>query len=241
MALDLTGFGNVVSGVGGLFGDGGMFGRGGDPYGKIRSAELAKYDAAAERGLHPLAVAGSPSGYTPAPATAAQTAIDAGQAIASLGDRKRQNALIDAQIEEARSRTVLNQANTRRALLGPQPGIGQGAGPGQRILNMLEAMDSAPSGGERGVRVEPEPDMPARQRVWFGDQDAVGPNPEAFEVGVSELVAGLMIYGPQWLAGVIRDLPKPEVNERPSREEARRGASSRNRRAQESGYLFPRR
>lgn len=209
--IDFGGIGNLVSGVGGLFGKGGLFGPGGDPYGDLYKAQKVKYNVAREEGLHPLAVAGSPAGYAPAPMNTAQSAIDAGQAIASFGNKKqreKEQELIDAQIEEARSRTVLNQANARRALSGPQPGLGGTQGPGSEILSALERVLA---GGDLTGRREPYRNAPVGQTVRVGNQELKGINPDVFEVGLSELIAGAIMYGPQYLYGLL-DKGKPPAD-----------------------------
>lgn len=172
------------------------FGRGPKTYSPSEQAYgqlMGAFKAADKAGLHRLTVAGSPSGYSPVPQNESQGLLQAGQALRSMGDRKKENELIDAQIEEARSRTILNTANAKRAMSGPQPGLG---GP---TVGIKDALDRAPDGSRRGVRVEPEPQLPARQKVTFGEHTSVGPNPEAFEIGLSELIAGILMHGPQWL------------------------------------------
>lgn len=167
-------------------------------YGSLMGA----FKAADQAGLHRLSVAGSPAGYSPAPMSEAQGLMNAG---AMLRDRpsKKENELVDAQIQEARSRTMLNQANTRRALAGPQPGLGQDNPlPGKNH-------DGAPNpNGDRGTRVEPFPDLPATQEVQLGPFKGVGPNPEAFEVGLSEFLTGVLLYGPQWAKQALDDFSR---------------------------------
>lgn len=189
----------VAGGLKGLFG-----GKAPSPsqqaYGQLKGA----FRAADEFGLHRLAVAGSPAGYTPVPSQAAEGLMAAGGALRSYSEgketgrlRRKEEELIDAQIEEARSRTILNNANARRAFAGPQPGLGGAA------TRMGVAFDRLANGGDRAISREPERDMPASQTVTAGSQTARGPNPEAFEVGLSELIAGALIYGPQWLYGAM--------------------------------------
>lgn len=190
---------NVAGGIKNLFGSGGP-GPKGQAYGSLKGA----FKAADEFGLHRLSVAGSPSGYSPVPTSESEGLLQAGQALRQLdqdrkdaGLRRKEEALIDAQIEEARSRTLLNQVNAKRSFSGPQPGLG-GATPPARI-----AFDRLANGGDRKVSGEPERDYPATQTVTLGEETARGPNPEAFEVGISELLAGALIYGPQWLYGAL--------------------------------------
>lgn len=196
MALETIGAGlEIAGGLKNLFGKSGP-----SPWEQSFNSLKGAFEAADQFGIHRLAVAGSPAGYSPVPSMAAEGAMQAGQALTdyaqSKGDKsiqRKQEQLVDAQIQEARSRTILNQANARRAVSGPQPGLGQATN------RIAEALDRLPDGGPRGVRDEPQPNLPARQKVTIGDKTAVGPNPEAFEVGISELIAGALIYGPQWL------------------------------------------
>lgn len=195
MALEtLTAATGILGGLKKAFGGGGPSASE-QSYGALKGA----FQAADKYGLHRLAVAGSPAGYSPAPASSADGLLDVSNALRGYTEDKRSKSLdakseqlIDAQIQEARSRTVLNEANAKRALAGPQPGLGSASG-------NLVAFDRASNGGERTVRVEPQPDLAATQQITFGNQSGRGPNPEAFEMGLSELAAGLLIYGPQWL------------------------------------------
>lgn len=217
------------------------FGRGAPSYGPGKQSYeqlMGAFRAADKAGLHRLAVAGSPAGYSPAPMSEANGLLAAGQALRS-GPSAKEKELLDAQIEEARSRTILNQANARRALLGPQPGLG---GASSRLIDALSAHTNR-LGGARGVEVVPERDVPLTNTVNAGRATMNSPNEEAFSVGLDELVIGMLIYGPQYAARGIRWLSEnaPKIEEPKSRAGARRAASSRNRRAQESDYLFPRR
>lgn len=191
-------------------------------YGSLKGA----FKAADEAGLHRLAVAGSPAGYSPAPSAAAEGIMAAGQQLSNSAIQasankipKKQQELIDAQIEETRSRTILNQANSRRALSGPQPGLGQAQQP------ILKALDLLASGGPRKISREPQRDQPARQTVTLGDKTAVGPNAEAFEIGLSELIAGALIYGPQWAYKGIRDAERPRRTRNSSNQDLRNPAN----------------
>jgi len=177
-------------------------------YGSLKGA----FKAADEAGIHRLAVAGSPAGYTPAPSAAGQGLMAAGQMVADGKLDKKQSQLIDAQIAEATSRTQLNNANTVRALQGPQPGLG-GRTPSSPNP---EAFDRAAAGGPRGVRTDPERDVPATQTVTLGNQTGRGFNPDAFEIGLSELLAGALMYGPQWLYGAAKDQDRTSHRQRPS-------------------------
>lgn len=206
--------GSILSGIGGLFGRK----RGPSPseqaYGQLQGA----FKAADEAGLHRLAVAGSPAGYSPAPQHDGEGVMALGNAVREYAQdrtdkktRQKQDALIDAQIEEARSRTILNQANARRAVSGPQPGLGQASNPVQ------EAFDRLSNDGSRRINREPERDQPATQTVTLGRFTGRGPNPEAFEVGLSELAAGVLMYGPQYAAEWAREMGEPAAENNRSR------------------------
>lgn len=168
-------------------------------YGSLMGA----FKAADEAGLHRLAVAGSPAGYSPAPMSEAQGIMDAGSRLreASLPkgpSQAKQNELIDAQIAEARSRTVLNEANAVRSASGM---FGGGHGANRHVAaSTIPALDRALGGGERDTVVEPERNMPARTRVTLGEDDYVVPNPEAFETGLTEMMNGLLFMIPQFIA-----------------------------------------
>lgn len=179
-----------------------------------------------KHGLHPLAsIGGVGAQYQPtAGSPMADAAAGVGRGIETYAARrqdaplaKKQAELIDAQIAESRSRTLLNASNARRPIYGPTPGV-------TGVTSGLEGMDPG-EGGTRPVRREPTPDMPARQKVSLGKDSAVGPNPEAFEVGISELLAGAAIYGPQWLAKKIsRNMSsRAQKNAPPTRKGTRLG------------------
>lgn len=221
----------VASGLKKLFGGGGV-----GPYKQSFHANRGAFDAGAKYGLHPLAMVGSATGYAPVGDASGEGLADIYNALQDRKQEKedgklraKEEALIDAQIEEARSRSQLNRVNAIRPFFGPG-GIQDLGTPG-RDPGAL---------GDRGTRREPTPDLGATQTLSLGRHTAVGPNPEAFEVGLSELAAGLAVYGPQWLMSFLRKLPKPEVEEPKSRERARASASERERRAQQSDYLFRR-
>lgn len=160
----------------------------------------------ARYGLHPLASAGAAGGpqFQPVfvPGTYANAFGQTADNYANRGLQKKNAELMDAQIAEARSRTLLNLSNARRGDLATPSSVTGATG---GIEQLLQAFDSRYGGGERGIRVEPQPDLPARQTVTLGKYSAVGPNPEAFEVGIGELIAGAAIYGPQWLNAWLRD------------------------------------
>lgn len=207
---------------------GGLFGKkkkGPGPY----DIMARQYKFARDMGLHPLAVLGNSgvsgqygdggsfgSGDT---SFLGDAAYAAGNALRERADSRerakdrnvqsrlnaKQMELIDAEIMEARSRTLLNQANVKR-LLGPSPAVSGAAGG-------LETLDNRP------VKMDPARNLAARQQVTLGDSTATGLNPEAFEIGLSELVAGGLIYGPQWAYDYVdRLMPKkPARKADPSR------------------------
>lgn len=161
-------------------------------------------------GIHPLAAIGASSFHEPFNQTGADLALTADHLAGGLRDvfaaqqRKRQEAaevdqrkrdqvlqekeatLIDAQIAESRSRTLLNAANAKRVAYPDRPLI-NGTNGG------IETLDGRP------LVKEPARNIPARQKVQLGKHEAIGPSPEAFEVGLSELIAGGLIYLPQWM------------------------------------------
>lgn len=200
--VDLATIGTGVKILGGLKG---IFGGGGSAATETRAVSRASImgaaDAADELGLHRLAtMGGGGAGYS-GPVGDNQAAgldmianalLDKSEGSKNDKLQRKQEELIDAQIAESRSRTLLNASNSRRSIYGPSTNP-------TGLTGGLEALDSGPGGSGRTTVTEPQRDMPARQRVTFGGHDAVGPNPEAFEVGLSELLAGAMIYGPQWV------------------------------------------
>ena len=199
-AAGVSALGNIASGLLGRR-------KGKSPGDAIKST----VKAARELGIHPLAALGSGATYAPAgsmgnSAFLADAADNVGQGIRQAAEARarsraeadgremgaKQVQLIDAQIEEARSRTLLNAANAKR-LIGPQLPRVSGDRGGLEVMSGGNTMDGRP------IVKEPAADLPARQRVQLGNISATGLNPDAFEVGVSELAAGLLIYGPQWL------------------------------------------
>lgn len=147
---------------------------------------------AKKAGLHPLAVMGNNSSYSSPiqvgagfnPVTdGANTGSAIGDAIASgaatiankvdgkanamakaeAENMKKEGQLLDAQILESRSRTLLNQTNARRSLVGPQSPVDPFA---IRQENALMEV-----------------------KLENGDKVLI-PNPDVYEVGPSELVTG---------------------------------------------------
>lgn len=218
MSLELLGQGLQLAG--GLLGLGGGSSPSDQSYGQLKGA----FKAADEHGIHRLAVAGSPAGYSPAPMSAADGLLAAGDAL--RGNDKKQEELIDAQIAEARSRTVLNEANARRASVGPSPhlngslpSIVPGGGADGRDL------DIRPQVNEAFWRAMGRPDNP----VWAVNEP----------VDLSELLGSLIFYGPQALFNRAQDAAQSEPTGRGSRPKDRapifnptpsRGSQGRNRR-----------
>lgn len=220
---DLVGIGTVLSGLSGFFGGGGSVG----PYKQAYHTLRGAFDAADKYGIHRLAVAGSPAGYSPVPSNEGEGLLRAGEALRSLGNRKKEEELIDAQIEEARSRTVLNTANARRAVSGPQPGLGGFTTRLQDLLSSHQVRDGSTS---RPVRVEPEPDMPLFGTGSVGGTTMNIPNPDAWDLEWDAMLIGALVYGPQWLTAQLRragEAARAGATEPPGREAARRAARSR--------------
>ncbi len=209
----------ILGGLGNLLGGGGdnaysTAGQG------IRGHMYGAAAAGKKLGIHTLSALGvNNPGYTPSNQQPGSGLLEAGQALEDLRanreDKKlaqKQSELIDAEIAESRSRTFLNATNSRRALIGPNSnptGVTGG-------IESIPGRDPG-SNGDRGTRREPTPDQGATQRVSLGGHDAYGPNPEAFEVGVGELLAGAMIYGPQWLYSRMKQQSIPSRDARDER------------------------
>lgn len=141
---------------------------------KRRIQTLAKDAKAA--GIHPYAALGAGAGYSnpftssPAGSFIGDGVAAAGQGIdeefgksASKSLASKQGELLDAQIAEARSRTVLNSANAKRTLIGPSAPTDPFA---MRKENALIEVRL-----ENGTIVKI-------------------PNPDVYEVGPTELVTG---------------------------------------------------
>lgn len=233
--VDLVGIGTVLGGLGGLFGRS----RGPSPKDQAYQQLKGAFKAADEAGIHRLAVAGSPAGYSPAPYHAAEGIMQAGNALADYGRhrenrglQRKQEQLLDAQVEEARSRTVLNQANARRALAGPQPGLGGVGGATQQTLNRIERILA---GNDRKGTREPYRNMPGGASIRVGDGTYYYPNSEALEVGLSELMAAGIILGPQMAYDLVNSGGKEtrrtgSSRVQPPRRELRPSRGSRDRR-----------
>lgn len=219
----LIGIGSVAQGIGGLAG---AFGKGDTKKHTLDAhRELMRGidESAKKYRIHRLAMLGSTGGgYGPVQSQGDRI----GQGLAQVGDAfqsygaakssarldKKQAELIDAQIAESRSRTMLNVANSKHHISGPVIGNPSGVGGGLETVLPNQGRDPGTQ-GDRGVRREATPDQGATQRVSLGNVTGIGPNPEAFEVGISELIAGALIYGPQWLYGGLKQSwPKARQN-----------------------------
>jgi hypothetical protein len=214
--------GGTLSGNPGLTAAGGFLGGLGSKPKVYSSGDSLRstVKAARELGIHPLAALGAAgSGFTQVDggsafrdaAEATERAVDrsaakSGEALNAQLARK-QMEVADAEIAEARSRTLINEAEHKRLIFGPrQPTNGTHGG--------IEMLDRRP------VVQDPARNLASRQQVQLGGSVATGPNPEAFEVGLSELMAGAIIYGPQWAYDFLKrqsksrprpDLPKGTV------------------------------
>lgn len=196
----------LASSLGGALGqrlDAKKAGPRGNPYKKMARQALAA-------GIHPLealrsggAQMYSGTGRMPIGSAIARTAAyDKFESILS-GDAARDRAR--DKLDDDIARVNLDIARRRLSDLSTG-GVGIYSGgvrsPSTRALPVGgEAYDKSPNVDERGVRVEPEGDLPATQTVTLGEQTARTPFSEAWETGLSELAAGAIIMGPQWLHG----------------------------------------
>jgi len=201
----LGGIGSVLGGLSGFFGKDSAPSQGRQIYSQVQGAVTA----GKEFNLHPLAVLGNTSSYAPAPANNVQDGLASmGNALQNMGQMKadkaaaaKANELMDAQIAEARSRTLLNLGNANRAMVGPSAPTGATGGLEQIVggAGTTYSPHVTHNQSKRPMAVEPERDYPVTSRVGVGDKSVWVPNPEAFEVGLSELIAGAMVMGPQLL------------------------------------------
>lgn len=187
-------------------------------------------DFADKYGLHRLSVIGSNPGYggVSSPDILGQSITEGANALAggieAAGAAKRDKKLDQiaaeqlelqklrtaAEVAEARSRTLFNEANTKKLIEGPTPSV-NGTHGGIEGLTRGGTLDG------RTIVQEPARDLAARQKVTLGNRTAIGPNPEAFEVGLSELIAGTLVYGPQWAAQALREANRELIAKQPSR------------------------
>lgn len=225
----------ILSGLSGIFGK-----KKNDVRTQTRLGIRGTFDEARYQGVHPLALMGGGGAGYSGPISGSNDQAGGlariSEALSEASDRKtnskldsKQSELIDAQIAEARSRTLLNSANARRSLVGPSNNPTGVAGGVETVRRSAGGTDPGSSGKDRGVRREGTPDLPARQRVSFGNRTYTGPNPEAFEVGLGELIASALIYGPQavydeigQMTRVERGPPKPTYP-RPTQRPKRKG------------------
>lgn len=153
---------------------GGIFGR--NTQKKAAGREMQQKILMGQKyGLHPsTSIGAQTSGYQPVmnqAFTSAGQSIQQGMAAKAdaKADRAREDrgqALLDAQIAEAQSRTILNKANAQRALVGP----GAPADPyAPRKANALISV-----------------------RLENGDTVLV-PNPDVYEISPTELATGRLV------------------------------------------------
>lgn len=209
-AAGISAVGNVV---GGLLGK-----KKSKPWKTAYKTTMALARAADELGIHRLSLlSGAPGGYSGIDgdsvlgdsvryaSDAVARGIEANEAAKrDAADREANQevealnrALVTAEIAEARSRTLLNEANAKRLLEGPRPQTNGTHGGAEMLLG-------------RQVSQDPARDMPALQIGDLGGMKAYGPNVDLFEIGLSELIAGGLIYGPQWLYGAATTKLSPE-------------------------------
>jgi len=204
VSMMLETVGPILSGLSGFFGGDSPPSQGRQIYSQVQGA----VNAGKEFNLHPLAVLGNTSSYVPTSSNNVQSGLQSmGAAVSTLAAQKdekaaqaKANELMDAQIAEARSRTLLNLGNANRAFVGP--GGPTGATGGLEVVRGGSGTTYSPHATHEGARkrpmaVEPERDYPISARVGAGDGNVLIPNPETFEVGLSELIAGAAIIGPQ--------------------------------------------
>lgn len=131
---------------------------------------------AKKAGIHPLAALGSPgASYTPVSgspmgdamadiaSSIGQEAVARRQASGNKSLNAKREQLLDAEIAEARSRTLLNHANAKRTIIGP------GARHDPFAMRKENALIEVKL--ENGSRV-------------------LVPNPDVYEIGPTELVTG---------------------------------------------------
>ncbi len=146
-------------------------------------------------GIHPLAALGSAAGFQnpfagAAPGGAsmggaiADAASQIGAGVAQAGKAKSNEAILAAQLAESRSRTILNQANAKRALIGPGSTVDPFAPRQENALVEVEL--------ENGERI-------------------LIPNPELYEISPSELATGrILIEGGRGISRVKKRQPKED-------------------------------
>ena len=153
-------------------------------------------DDAKRAGIHPYAALGAGAGYSN-PYTSSPVGSAIADGVGAVGDaidgkigeakgknlRAKQGELLDAQIAETRSRTVLNSANAKRALIGPRA-----------------ATDPF------GMRKEN-----ALIEVKLEDGTIVKiPNPDVYEIGPTELATGRGIIETSRGVKKLKDTPESE-------------------------------
>lgn len=130
-------------------------------------------------GIHPLAALGSPGAqYQPSNATPwADAARSIGEQLQQRTQGKtdkalaaKQGELLDAQVAEARSRTLLNETNALRAM--PRPGVAV-----RRPASQDDPYEMRQENALIKVRLE-------------NGEVITMPNPDVYEIGPAELVTG---------------------------------------------------
>lgn len=178
-------------------------------------------NAARKLGIHPLAALGSSSGYSSpvqigGGSMVGQMADNIGQGIREFTEAKerqreaktaeslarKQEALIDAEIAESRSRTLTNMANYKKTLEGPRVGTLGVTGGLEKVTQPSTLYPGRPKENE------PEKNVPATIEV-VGPNGHVYymPNEEAFGVDIWEMMGNLPIMAAQDLW---RDVPRFE-------------------------------
>lgn len=178
----------------------------------------AQVRAGAKVGLHPLASIGGNFGYSDPASVLGEIARGGSQIADRLEDLERsrkaeagdkedrsrlralaeaQIALTEAEIAEARSRTLLNQANAKRVLVGPRL-LDNGTHGGMEMQDRTAREGKALDG--RKVKMDPVRDAPLHtQSTTPGGDTYYLPNPDLFEVGINEIIGGGLWLLPQWL------------------------------------------
>jgi len=127
-------------------------------------------------GIHPLAAMGAASGYQNPFGGASPSGTAIGDGMAALGqlrqrkdqtkNRSLETKLLNSQIAETQSRTILNQANAKRSLVGPGSPVDPYAPRQENALVKVKLEDGT--------------------IVWM-------PNPDVYEIGPTELATGRIL------------------------------------------------
>lgn len=192
--------------------------------------------AGSKVGLHPLASIGSNTGYTDTGNSliaAARAGNELGDAITDIEDRRRAGALekdqrarqkrlddaqiaaAEADIAEARSRTILNLTNVKRQLNGPMVPGGNGA------LGGLEQVLA--EGPKRDTKIEEIRDLPLLVQSTVDGKTAYVPNPDLAEMGVGEAAMAALILAPQYGYQYLKEFIADNFSEERARRNLKRG------------------